>query len=800
MKAWKKRGTSMRLVQLSVAASLLLTAASANAADYTQCMQTYQKSLGIPGTKTCAIQVAATSPMSRGPGDPFSSMNYYNCPNAQDWIQDYCAGAPVPPSPEDTCPASDPVLPAEGIVTLSETDFMSGDALPLTFSRTYLSKPYDTTQTAMGRNWVNNWQRRLDLTAVNAATPQIVVYSGNQRPLTFKWNGTAWSMLGNRGLTLTKATNGDYSLTDGLLGTTEVYSANIGTLYSETTRTGTLRKFGFDYRGRMVAINEYLVDRIGPGALRLDLQYDDSDRIVAAVDPLGNATRYAYDAKGNLASVTHPDGTIRQYLYEDARFPNALTGVKDETGSKTATWAYDANARVISVTHPDTTRNASFTYSTSGTTTLSDVRGTSTYSFSFPDAWRPGSVGTPDGRVTRSWDAAGNLSQRTTPDGGTQYTWDSANRPVKAVATVAGKTTVTTIAYNDASSLRPHLVATAGKVRAFVYDPAGNVTGYAEQKTTDLTGEQGLQATGTGDQMTVGAQYDGVGRLLAATIIRNGTKTEDWTYTYDTRGNIETTQDAVSGWAMRTLGRDAANRATVIAGNSGQAAVSYDARGRVSVFQYDEKASVVNGGLARTLVVRYGYAANGPVSTRTATVSTNGGAPQSISDAELGVWLSNWELGNDPVAPSANLTGLQSDAHAFVPEICVECYMAWKAKPTGQLFGDELGETLPTWSETTELMLGDQAQIPYPVLVPDMTSSAKRATLYSALFGPGSGDGGMVKCASSGDKEWREADCHAKYEREMFRCNALAKYMGGLAGLALCKQNAFADYQECRGS
>lgn len=55
MKAWKKRGTSMRLVQLSVAASLLLTAASANAADYTQCMQTYQKSLGIPGTKTCAI-------------------------------------------------------------------------------------------------------------------------------------------------------------------------------------------------------------------------------------------------------------------------------------------------------------------------------------------------------------------------------------------------------------------------------------------------------------------------------------------------------------------------------------------------------------------------------------------------------------------------------------------------------------------------------------------------------------------------------------------------------------------------
>ncbi|WP_429299054.1 hypothetical protein, partial [Paraburkholderia sp. GAS199] len=67
--------------------------------------------------------------MSRGPGDPFSSLNYTNCPNAQDWIQDFCAGAPVPPAPETTCPAADPVLPAEGIVTLSETDFASGDAL-----------------------------------------------------------------------------------------------------------------------------------------------------------------------------------------------------------------------------------------------------------------------------------------------------------------------------------------------------------------------------------------------------------------------------------------------------------------------------------------------------------------------------------------------------------------------------------------------------------------------------------------------------------------------------------------------
>ncbi|MCA8293321.1 hypothetical protein LGN19_05880 [Burkholderia sp. AU30198] len=47
--------------------------------------------------------------------------------------------------------------------------------------------------------------------------------------------------------------------------------------------------------------------------------------------------------------------------------------------------------------------------------------------------------------------------------------------------------------------------------------------------------------------------------------------------------------------------------------------------------------------------------------------------------------------------------------------------------------------------------------------------------------------------------EGLEADCMDKYEAAIELCNRLAKVMGGPAGLALCKQNAFMDYQECRG-
>ncbi|MFM0227747.1 DUF6531 domain-containing protein [Paraburkholderia dipogonis] len=764
---------------------MLSMAFGANADD---CFTLYAKSGATPGSKTCKLDVTSNTP---------GGMGNYACINDFALIDQWCNSTQTPP--DDTCPVADPVFPANGIVTLSETDFASGDTSPLVFSRSYLSKPFDKGQAAMGGFWFSNWQRRLDLTSVNASTPKIAAYRSNGQPLIFKWVSGAWAVPGTSGLSLTKAGDGYFYLKDERLGTTEAYSDSTGKIYSETTRTGVIRKVFYDGKQRLSVITQWPVDNLtSVAATSIRVEYDNNDRIVMLVNPLGNPTSYAYDGKGNLASETQSDGYVRQYLYEDARFPNALTGIKDQSGSRVATWTYDSSGRAISVTHPDTTRNVSLSYG-SGITTVSNMSGNSTYSFNVGDTSRPGSIVTPGGTVSRTWDMSGNLKQKVTPDGNTQYTWDGANRPTKAIATVAGNKTVTTIEYSDSISLRPHLVATPGKVRAFVYDTGGNVTGYAEWQTTDLTGELGMQAVGTGSQMTVGARYDQANRILSATVVRNGTKTEDWTYTYDMRGNIATTQDAVSGWSMRTLGRDAANRATQIAGNSGQAGIAYDQLGRVSSFQYTEPASTANGGLARVLAVNYRYAPDGTVASRSASVSTNGAWWQPISDAELGTWLTNWELGNDPVAPPANLSGLQSDAPAFIPDMCVECYMGWKAKLTGKLFGSELSASIPTWGETTELMLSDQAQVPYPVLVPDLTSSAKRSILYSTLFGAGSGDAGMVKCGSHGDNDFREADCHRKYELDMLNCNTLGTIMGGKRGRALCKQNAFQDYQECRG-
>ncbi|MFL9903244.1 DUF6531 domain-containing protein, partial [Paraburkholderia fungorum] len=214
-------GPAGMATRLLAAFMLLMVAFGARAGTDEECLALYPKSHAIRGTPSCPLDVWSNTPIGLGT---------YDCLSKADLIIPWCNGTETPS--DDSCPVADPVFPANGIVTLSEVDFASGDTSPLVFRRTYLSKPYDKTQTAMGGYWVNNWQRRLDLSAVNASMPKIAAYRGNGQPLTFKWIGGAWAVPGTAGLSLTKAGDGYFYLKDELLGTTEAYSDTNGKFYS----------------------------------------------------------------------------------------------------------------------------------------------------------------------------------------------------------------------------------------------------------------------------------------------------------------------------------------------------------------------------------------------------------------------------------------------------------------------------------------------------------------------------------------------------------------------------------------
>jgi hypothetical protein len=62
-----------------------------------------------------------------------------------------------------------------------------------------------------------------------------------------------------------------------------------------------------------------------------------------------------------------------------------------------------------------------------------------------------------------------------------------------------------------------------------------------------------------------------------------------------------------------------------------------------------------------------------------------------------------------------------------------------------------------------------------------------------------SAGGDITTLAARGVSGLAEAECFSQYEQDLDLCNALGAPMGGERGQALCRQNAFQNYQQCRG-
>jgi YD repeat-containing protein len=77
-----------------------------------------------------------------------------------------------------------------------------------------------------------------------------------------------------------------------------------------------------------------------------------SARITTMTDSGGRITRFEYGPAGYLGRIVWPDGTSRQFLYENGSFPWALTGEIDENGVRTRTYGYDAQGRAVETQVP----------------------------------------------------------------------------------------------------------------------------------------------------------------------------------------------------------------------------------------------------------------------------------------------------------------------------------------------------------------------------------------------------------------------------------------------------------------
>jgi len=306
--------------------------------------------------------------------------------------------------------------------------------------------------------------------------------------------------------------------------------------------------------------------------------------------PDGKNYKYAYDAKGNLISVTFPDGKKRQYLYERADFPNALTGIVDEAGRRATTYAYDSNGKAISTEKAGGVDKFNVTYDNANASSATDALGRKrSYTF-FPQFGILKPIGVEgvcsdcEGK-TLSYSSSGFLASITDWNGNvTKFLRDDLGREtVRTEASGSAEEGKATTEWHPKFRL-PTKITEDGRVTSFTYDAKGNllsrtVTAGALSRTWKYT-------------------YNMAGQMLT----ENGPRTDasDVTrYSYDAQGNLASVTNPL-GQVTRFPQYDGAGRPLRIEDPNGLATtLAYDARGRL--------ASLTQG----AMVTAYAYDAVG---------------------------------------------------------------------------------------------------------------------------------------------------------------------------------------------
>ncbi|MGQ5524150.1 DUF6531 domain-containing protein [Chitinimonas sp. PSY-7] len=370
----------------------------------------------------------------------------------------------------------------------------------------------------------------------------------------------------------------------------ELYDLN-GRLLSVQQRDGYTLTYAYDTAGKLTTITD-------SNARVLTYTHDALGRVTSIKDPAQKAVAYGYDAKGRLSTVTYPDGKTREYLYEDTRLPNALTGIKDEAGIRFATWAYDAQGRAISSEHSGGAEKVTISYPDSTQATAVNVLGlTTNYTFqsvkgrtvlkTLTESCPTCTTTTqqfevdPNGLMTKRTDRLGTA---------TQYQSDATRRLTTQRVAAAGKPEALTADYEWHPTLRLPTKITEGGLRTdLTYDPKGNLTNKVVTALSNNSSE------------TWRWGYDPQNRLTESTDPAGLVSR----YTYDATGNLATATDPAGLVTRYTQYNADGLPLSITRPNGGVITLTYDQRGRL--------LSQSDGGLTTT----YTYSPTGLLSTVT---------------------------------------------------------------------------------------------------------------------------------------------------------------------------------------
>lgn len=496
---------------------------------------------------------------------------------------------PRPEMGSQSCRVSDgmktskPIIPATGEKTLDHQDYAGSGPDGLSLLRSYRSGRVvgvltGASGSGLGQAWSHNHRVYLRQEgAAGTANSAVNLYFGDDTVRIFGWDTTSgtWfpansiDTLSVSGTGLLYRRRDDDSLWQ---------FDTAGKLLTMTRRNGWVTTYTYSTSATSSAIAPVpgLLITVGNQFGRsLSFAYNAASQLVNVRDDGGQVTSYTYNGTADtsrLTTVSYPDnagGTVsKTYLYENAAFPQLVTGFMDETGNRVATISYDGQGRATSSGYAGGADLYSVSYATAGATVVTDPLGTvRTYHYStnasqlaVTSADKPSGMGARSA-ASRVQDSNGFVTQETDFLGvTTMYTWDINRRLPLSTTRASGLPEAQTMSIQWHPSFRlPALVTEAGRTTAYTYDTQGNKL---SQTVTD---------TATNVARTTSWAYNPQGLLATQTV--NGIVTQTYAY-YDTT--------SFSGTAPNEVGHTAGDLQSVTnaVGHATQFTL-YDRAGRV---------------------------------------------------------------------------------------------------------------------------------------------------------------------------------------------------------------------------
>jgi RHS repeat-associated protein len=293
-----------------------------------------------------------------------------------------------------------------------------------------------------------------------------------------------------------------------------------------------------------------------PGLYDTNFGYDTRGRLTSINTDIRQIT-LAYDAQGNLSSITDPESRTTTYSYDAV---GRMTGIQRPDTSSLG-FTYDKNGNMTILTNPATI-NHGFGYNKVNLNSSYQTPLSGSYSYLYNKERRLTEINFPSGKQIKNIYDKDRIIQTQTPEGNIDFTYLCGSK----IDSITKGTESITYGYDGPLVISANLNGTLNQSLNYVYNSdfnvrqltyAGGSVNYTYDNDGFLTGSgaftitrnagNGLPTSVTGGALNLTRTFNGYGEMESQNFIVNGLGIASWGLTRNKNGRIINKIETVEG-------------------------------------------------------------------------------------------------------------------------------------------------------------------------------------------------------------------------------------------------------------